>query len=115
MNGDSKALLNRFADIRAGWRIRSPLFHEIQYLFRALMCTSRASRARQEANDALLSKSRFGHIECLPAHAESGGHIGYWLPVNLATPQHLVAHLHQIAGIKELIAFEEFVLHLFRV
>jgi len=67
------------------------------------------------ANDALLRKSRFGHIECLPTHAESGGHIGYRLPVNLTPPQHLVAHLHQIAGIKELIAFEEFVLHLFRV
>jgi hypothetical protein len=51
----------------------------------------------------------------LPAYPESGGHIGYWLPINLAPPQHLITHLHQIAGIKELIPLERFVLYMFRV
>jgi hypothetical protein len=115
MDTDSKALLNRFADIRAGWRIRGPLLHEIQDLVGALMRTLRASRARQEAYDALFRKNRLGHIECLPAHAESGGHIGYGLPINLAPPQHLVAHLHQITGIKKLVLLEHSILHFFRV
>jgi hypothetical protein len=115
MDRDSKTLPDRFSDVPAGGIIRSPLLHEIQDLVRALVRSSRTSRAGQKADDAALGKSSLGHIERLSAHPEGGGHIGYRLPIDLAPSQHFITHLHQIAGIKELILPERLIPYLLRV
>jgi hypothetical protein len=42
------------------------------------------------------------HVVSLPTHAEDARDLGHRVPIDLVAPQHLVAHLHQIARVEEL-------------
>ncbi len=115
MNLNPKPTPDSFADVILRRNIRTPLLHKVENLVGALVRTLRTSSTGHQASDSVCLKRRLRHVVGLSTYPEGARDIGHRVPINLVTPQHLVAHLHQIARIKELIPPEGIVMHIFGV
>ena len=115
MDLDSKTLLDRLAD-RLPLRVAlPPALHKIEHLIGTLVSSFGTAAAGNQSWQPLLLEGRFSQIECLPAHSEALGHLGYGSTLQAVAAQHLVLDLHSIARIQELLALKDFVSDSFRV